>query len=153
MLTGIFSRRLLLPVTKALRSPAGGVQPRAILCFESSMGDAEHTGSLRMQNTAAFVPSTHWWCSPSHLHLSPESRTGVSYWWRGGSSGHSWVTEVVVQQCGLVERLLWATRATDSLLHVSGDSKGWKMLDKATLFLFLHLVTSSISSPLYPALR
>ncbi|POI30425.1 hypothetical protein CIB84_005825 [Bambusicola thoracicus] len=27
------------------------------------------------------------------------------------------------------------------------------MLDKATLFLFLHLVTSSISSPLYPALR
>lgn len=61
--------------------------------------------------------------------------------------------EVVVQQCGLVERLLWATHATDSLLHVSGDSKGWKMLDKATLFLFLHLVTSSISSPLYPALR
>lgn len=58
-----------------------------------------------------------------------------------------------MQQCGLVERLLWATHATDSLLHVSGDSKGWKMLDKATLFLFLHLVTSSISSPLYPALR
>uniref|UniRef100_A0A8C9F655 Uncharacterized protein n=1 Tax=Pavo cristatus TaxID=9049 RepID=A0A8C9F655_PAVCR len=27
------------------------------------------------------------------------------------------------------------------------------MLDKATLFLFLHLVASSISSPLYPALR
>lgn len=59
MLTGIFSRRLLLPVTKALRSPAGGVQPRAILCFESSMGAAEHTASLRMQNTAVFVPSTH----------------------------------------------------------------------------------------------
>ncbi|KAM6378327.1 somatoliberin [Pluvialis apricaria] len=27
------------------------------------------------------------------------------------------------------------------------------MLDKATLFLFLHLVSCSISSPLYPALR
>ncbi|PKU34468.1 somatoliberin [Limosa lapponica baueri] len=34
-----------------------------------------------------------------------------------------------------------------------GDPKGWKMLDKATLLLFLHLVACSISSPLYPALR
>lgn len=39
------------------------------------------------------------------------------------------------------------------LLCISGDSKGWKMLDKATLLLFMHLVACSISSPLYPALR
>ncbi|KAM6052810.1 somatoliberin isoform 1-T1 [Theristicus caerulescens] len=40
-----------------------------------------------------------------------------------------------------------------SVLLVCGDPKGWKMLDKATLLLFLHLVACSISSPLYPALR
>ncbi|OPJ85106.1 somatoliberin [Patagioenas fasciata monilis] len=39
------------------------------------------------------------------------------------------------------------------ILQGNGVPKGWKMLDKATLVLFLHLVACSISSPLHPALR